>query len=124
MNFKKWMLNANKKLERLKACFYVLEVGTVICSLIDKIFTFFALTFWGETELNPFANSIINVIGVAPACIVGFLASILPMLLIHYGIHKFKWNNEGHYWIFTIFMTFYFVIFYKLIESQIGGCLQ
>jgi len=123
MSFSKWLLSDNKKLDRLKACFYALEIGTVVCSLTDKILTFFALIYWGEIELNPFARGLMNVIGVLPAVVVGFLASILPMLLIHYGIRRFKWNTEGHYWIFTLFMIFYFVIFYKLIESQLTRCL-
>jgi len=122
MGFSEWLLS-NNKLERLKACFYALEIGTVICSLIDKITTFIALTYWGAIEINPFANHLMNIIGVVPALIIGFLASISPILLIHYGIRRLKWNKEGHYWIFTIFMTVYFATFYKLIEGQIMGCL-
>ena len=112
-----------KQIERLKACFYALEIGTIICSLIDKIFTFFALTYCGATEVNPFSNYLVNILGVVPACIVGFLASIAPILLIHYGIRRFKWNTMGHYWIYTLIMTVYFSTFYKLAESQILGCI-
>ena len=118
MGFSDWLLN-NKKIERLKVSFYALEIGTIICSLIDKITTIFALTHLGLTEQNPFSNQLMNLIGVFPAIIIGFLASISPMLLIHYGIRRFNWNKESHYWIFSIIMTVYFATFYKLVEHQI-----
>lgn len=108
------------KLGRLKMCFWGLEFGTVICSLLDKIFTFVAITYHGASERNMFgAAQLVNWIGVGPAAIVGFFFTILPLILIHYGIRRFKWDKEMHYWIYTLFMTVYFAIFFKLVESEI-----
>lgn len=108
-----------ERLRRLKLCFYALEIGTVVCSFLDKIFTFIALTHHGAKEINPFASFLMNSIGLIPALIVGFFASILPLILIHYGIRKFRFDKELHYWIYVFFMTVYFTIFFKLIESQV-----
>lgn len=108
-----------EKIERLKACFYALEIGTAILTFLDKIFTFVAITYYGAHEINPYSSNLMSLIGLVPALIIGFLATIFPMLLIHYGIRRFKWNKEGHYWIFTLFMVFYFSIFYKLVEKEI-----
>jgi len=123
MGFLRWLLKG-EKIERLKVCFYALEIGTIVCSLMDKISTFFALAYYGATERTLIPSYLVNVVGVVPACIIGFLSSIFPMLLIHYGIRRFKWNTIGHYWIYTLIMTVYFATFYKLVESQILGWIQ
>jgi len=118
VKFRKVLKRFEKKLERLKTCFYALEVGTVFCSALDKIFTFVAITYYGAREVNPIAAGLMNIIGVGPAVVLGFLATMSPLVCIHYGIRRFKWNKERHYWIYTIFMTFYFTIFYKLVEFE------
>lgn len=116
---KNYLVPAKERLKRLKLCFYALEIGTVACSVIDKVLTYLNVGLLGAKELNPIAGGLMNLIGVLPAVIVGFLATIAPMLLIHYGIRRFKWDTEGHYWIYTIIMTFYFATFFKLVEGQL-----
>ena len=116
----KFLKKYEKKIERLKACFYALEVGTILCSGLDKIFTFIALSFHGAWETNPIAATLFSTVGIIPGLIIGFIATLLPLILIHYGIRKFKWNKESHYWIYSIFMTVYFVIFFKLVQAEIG----
>lgn len=112
-------MDFKKKIDRLRACFYALEIGTVICSLIDKILTFIAISYHGAVETNPLANRLVTSLGVGPAVIIGFIASLMPIILIHLGIRTFKWNKEGHYWLYTIFITFYFTTFFKLVESEL-----
>lgn len=117
--WKKFVEKYKKKIERLKACFYVLEIGVIIGSLIDKIFTFLAITQYGALEMNPFAAELMNLVGVGPAVVIGFFATILPLILIHYGIRRFKWDKLVHYWIYTLFMTIYFSIWFELVEQEL-----
>lgn len=112
-------MDFKQKIDRLRACFYALEIGTVVCSLIDKILTFIAIFYHGAVEVNPFTNRLVASLGVIPAVAIGFIATIIPMILVHLGIRKFKWNKEGHYWLYTIFMTVYFVTFFKLVEAEL-----
>lgn len=109
----------SEKINRLKACFYVLEIGAVLGTLIDKIFTFFAVTQYNALEANPIAAGMINLVGIGPAVVIGFLATIFPLILIHYGIRRFKWDKERHYWIYTIFMTCYCTLWIQLVKSEI-----
>lgn len=115
----KFVEKFKKKIERLKACFYVLEIGVVIGSLIDKIFTFFAITQYGALEVNPVAAGLMNLVGVGPAIIIGYFLTLLPLILIHYGIRRFKWDKLGHYWIYTLFMTAYFALWAQLVEKEL-----
>jgi len=115
---RKFLVEAKERLKRLRLCFYALEIGTIACSVIDKVLTYLNVGLLGAKELNPIASGLMSQIGVLPAVIVGFLATITPMLLIHLGIHKFKFDSEGHYWIYTFVMTVYFSIFFKLVESE------
>ena len=120
VNLKKTLKRFDKKLERLKACFYALEIGTVICSLLDKIFTCIAIIKYGASEQNMFgAVQLVGLIGVIPVAVIGFFATIFPLVLIHYGIKRFNWNKERHYWVYTVFMTVYFATFFKLVEAEI-----
>lgn len=115
----KFIEKFKEKIERLKLCFYVLEIGIVIGSLIDKILTFLAITQYGALEASPVAAGLMNLVGVGPAVIIGYFATLLPLFLIHYGIRRFKWDKLGHYWIYTLFMTFYFAIWFKLVEKEL-----
>jgi len=103
-----------KKAFRLKCCFYGLEVVGAIASAIDKIATFIALTYYGFYEMNPVVNRFMEAIGVGPMCIVGFIATLIPMFLINYGIKKYDWNTEGHWWALVIVMVFYSALFIKV----------
>ena len=100
-----------KKAFRLKCCFYGLIVAGAIASAIDKIATFIALTYYGFYEMNPVVNWLMKTIGVGPACIVGFIATLIPMFLINCGIKKYDWDTEGHWWVLVILMTFYSALF-------------
>lgn len=114
-----WLMNPKRKLDRLKGCVWALEVGTILCCFLDKIFTYLAITYLGAVELNPVPRMLTSYIGLIPTVILGFLANLLPLILMHIGIRKFKWNQLGHYWIYALFISVYFVLFFKLVQSQI-----
>lgn len=113
-------MDAKERLRRLRLCFYVLEILTIIFSAGEKVLTYFCLTQFGGKEATSIPRFLIQQLGIIPALFIGFLATLLPILMINLGIRKFKLNSETHYWIWTVFMTVYFATFFKLFQHNLG----
>ena len=116
----KFFVPAKERLRRLKICFHIMAILTIVFSAGEKILTYFCITQLGETESNLIPRFLIQHLGIIPAIIIGFLASIFPIITINYGIKRFKWNTELHYWILTVFMVVYFVLFFKVFEHNLS----
>jgi len=117
---KKWLVEPKERLRRLILCLYALEILTVIFSAGEKILTYFGLTYHGGVEANPIQRFLMQQIGIIPAIIIGFLFSLLPIVVINYGIKRFKLNSEIHYWIWVVIMTVYFTLFFKVFEHNLS----
>jgi len=98
------------KVFRLKLCYYALEGLLTLSNFLDKLTTYIAISR-GYVECNPIAAWFINTIGLLPATIFGFIAVMMPLFMLHYGIRKYKWNTEGHWWLLVLFMVFYSTFF-------------
>lgn len=109
-----------ERMKRLKWCIYVLGMLAALCSLGDKIMTYLAIGTYGHVELNPFVAWVMNTIGLLPTCIVGYFATLLPVILIFYGMKRFNLYEKEHYlWLFIFILTLYFVMFVKLLEAEL-----
>lgn len=112
-------VDAKERFRRLRICFIVLEILTVIFSATEKIMTYLCLSQLGGYEANAIPAMLIREIGLVPAIIIGFFASLIPIIVLNIGIKKLKLESEVHYWIWTVFMTFYMVLFYKVFEHNL-----
>ena len=109
-----------ERIKRVKWCIYVLGILAALCSLGDKIMTYLAIGTYGHVELNPLAAWLMSSIGLLPACIVGYFATLLPVILIFYGMKRFNlYERESYLWLFIFILTVYFVIFLKLFEAEL-----
>lgn len=113
-------VEAKERLRRLKICLIALQVLTLIFSAGEKMLTYFCITQLGGSEGNPLPRFLMQNLGLIPAIIIGFIGSAIPLILMNLVMRKFKWDKEGHYWIWTVMMTVYFVSYFKTFEHNLG----
>lgn len=82
--------------------------------------TYLAIGTYGHVELNPLVAWLMSTIGLLPTCIIGYFVTLFPVILIFYGMKRFKLYDREHYlWLFVFILTVYFTVFYKLLEGQL-----
>ena len=113
-------VEAKERLRRLKLCLIALQVLTLIFSAGEKILTYFCITQLGGSESMPVPLFLMQHLGLIPAIIIGFIGSALPLIMMNLVMREFKWDKEGHYWVWTTMMTVYLVSFIKCFEHNLG----
>lgn len=118
--FMSMWIDAKERVRRLKLCLIALQVLTLVFSAGEKILTYFCITQFGGSEANLIPRLLMQHLGLIPAIIIGFIGSVIPLIGMNLVIRKFKWNSEGHYWVWIVLMTVYLVSYIKTFEHNLG----